>query len=105
MIHFIAQVSSHILALTSTMLFSKWIGEIRGGHKYAVSSVQCGMWTLYTESCDGAIRFWDVDSGCNTLVNYENTHMQSSKATQLAVSPNFSFLFVPTLTVIRFYNL
>lgn len=43
---------------------------------------------------DSRVRLWDIESGCNTLVNYEATRIRSHPGNQLAVSMDSSLLFV-----------
>lgn len=59
---------------------------------------------LFSAGTDSRLRLWDVESGCNTLVNYESTRIRTNKATQLAVTPNSSLVFVPCLTAIQAYD-
>ncbi|KAH9294346.1 hypothetical protein KI387_040448 [Taxus chinensis] len=59
---------------------------------------------LFSAGMDSRLRLWDVESGCNTLVNYETTRLRTSKAIQLAVTPNSSLVFVPCLTSIKAYD-
>ncbi|KAM2374097.1 hypothetical protein ACFXTH_043056 [Malus domestica] len=44
-----------------------------------------GMYLLSAGS-DSRLRLWDIESGCNTLVNFETVRMQTSKPIQLATS-------------------
>ena len=46
------------------------------------------------ETGTDVVRLWDIESGCNTLVNYEATRIRSHQGTQLAVSMDASLLFV-----------
>ncbi|KAL2652749.1 hypothetical protein R1flu_020877 [Riccia fluitans] len=60
---------------------------------------------LVSAGADSRVKLWDVESGCDTLVNYEKTRVKGNRATQLALSPDSSLLFVPTYTTIQVYNL
>jgi hypothetical protein len=54
-----------------------------------------GLW--HCSGCTGTdsrVRLWDMQSGCNTLVNYEATRIRTHQGTQLAVSSDSSLLFV-----------
>uniref|UniRef100_A0A0D6R8M7 Anaphase-promoting complex subunit 4 WD40 domain-containing protein n=1 Tax=Araucaria cunninghamii TaxID=56994 RepID=A0A0D6R8M7_ARACU len=76
------------------------------GHYGAVTGLQMtndGL-HLFSAGTDSRLRLWDVESGCNTLVNYEGTRIRPNKATQLAVTPNSSLVFVPCLTSIKAYD-
>uniref|UniRef100_A0A0E0H6I1 Anaphase-promoting complex subunit 4 WD40 domain-containing protein n=1 Tax=Oryza nivara TaxID=4536 RepID=A0A0E0H6I1_ORYNI len=48
---------------------------------------------------------WDIDSGCNTLVNFEAMRLQTSKPLQLAVTEDPSLVFIPCMASIKAYNL
>lgn len=50
---------------------------------------------------DSRLRLWDVETGCNTLVNFEASRLQTSKAIQLAVSDDSSLVFVPCITAVK----
>lgn len=47
----------------------------------------------YETGTDSRVRLWDIESGCNTLVNYEATRIRAHQGTQLAVSMDSSLLF------------
>lgn len=63
-----------------------------------------GMYLLSSGS-DSRLRLWDVESGCNTLVNFEAMRLQTSKPLQLAVTHDLSLVFVPCMSSIRAYHL
>jgi DNA excision repair protein ERCC-8 len=44
---------------------------------------------------------WDVESGCNTLVNFETVRLQASKPIQLATSQDPALVFVPCMTAVK----
>ncbi|RLN21956.1 DNA excision repair protein ERCC-8-like isoform X2 [Panicum miliaceum] len=54
---------------------------------------------------DSRLRLWDIDSGCNTLVNFEAMRLQTGKPLQLAVTEDPSLVFVPCMASIKAYNL
>ncbi|XP_010232576.2 DNA excision repair protein ERCC-8 isoform X2 [Brachypodium distachyon] len=54
---------------------------------------------------DSRLKLWDIDSGCNTLVNFEATRLQTSKPLQLAVTEDPSLVFVPCMASIKAYNI
>ncbi|XP_044474472.1 WD repeat-containing protein ATCSA-1-like [Mangifera indica] len=62
-----------------------------------------GMYLLSAGS-DSRIRLWDLESGCNTLVNFETVRLQTSKAIQLATSPNPALAFVPCMTAVKAFD-
>ncbi|XP_010909113.1 WD repeat-containing protein ATCSA-1 isoform X2 [Elaeis guineensis] len=62
-----------------------------------------GMYLLSSGS-DSRLRLWDVDSGCNTLVNFEAMRLQPTKALQLAVTQDSSLVFVPCLATVKAYD-
>eukprot|EP00268_Persea_americana_P059675 TRINITY_DN7356_c0_g1_i5.p1 TRINITY_DN7356_c0_g1~~TRINITY_DN7356_c0_g1_i5.p1 ORF type:complete len:323 (+),score=53.19 TRINITY_DN7356_c0_g1_i5:523-1491(+) len=62
-----------------------------------------GMYLLSAGS-DSRLRLWDVETGCNTLVNFEALRLQTSKAIQLAVSDDSSLVFVPCITAVKVFD-
>lgn len=62
-----------------------------------------GMYLLSAGS-DSRLRLWDIESGCNTLVNYETVRLQTSKAIQLAVTQDSSLVFVPCMTAVKAFD-
>ncbi|KAM0826479.1 hypothetical protein ACQ4PT_068850 [Festuca glaucescens] len=54
---------------------------------------------------DSRLRIWDIDSGCNTLVNFEAMRLHPSKPLQLAVTDDPSLVFVPCMGSIKAYNM
>ncbi|XP_051150806.1 WD repeat-containing protein ATCSA-1-like [Andrographis paniculata] len=77
------------------------------GHYGVVTGLkvtQDGMYLLSTGS-DSRLRLWDIESGCNTLVNFETTRLQSSKAIQMAVSQDSSLAFVPCMTTAKAFDM
>ncbi|KAM1088834.1 hypothetical protein ACFX15_016136 [Malus domestica] len=63
-----------------------------------------GMYLLSAGS-DSRLRLWDVESGCNTLVNFETVRMQTSRPIQLATSQNSELVFVPCMTAVKAFNM
>ncbi|KAK9112015.1 hypothetical protein Scep_019534 [Stephania cephalantha] len=53
---------------------------------------------------DSRLRLWDIESGCNTLVNYEVTRLQTSRGIQLAVAQDLSLVYVPCMTTVKAFN-
>uniref|UniRef100_A0ACD5XAY4 Uncharacterized protein n=2 Tax=Avena sativa TaxID=4498 RepID=A0ACD5XAY4_AVESA len=60
---------------------------------------------LLSSGSDSRLRIWDIDSGCNTLVNFEAMRLQPSKPLQLAVTDDPSLVFVPCMGSIKVYNM
>jgi hypothetical protein len=44
---------------------------------------------------------WDVESGRNTLVNFETARLQTSKPIQLATAQDSNLVFVPCMTSVK----
>ncbi|KAK4434357.1 WD repeat-containing protein ATCSA-1 [Sesamum alatum] len=77
------------------------------GHYGVVTGLKVtedGMYLLSAGS-DSRLRLWDIESGCNTLVNFETTRLQSSKAIQMAVSQDSSLAFVPCMTTAKAFDI
>ncbi|GAV56576.1 WD40 domain-containing protein [Cephalotus follicularis] len=62
-----------------------------------------GMYLLSAGS-DSRIRLWDVESGCNTLVNFETVRLQTTKAIQLATTQDSALVFVPCMTTVKAFD-
>ncbi|KAJ4970097.1 hypothetical protein NE237_003196 [Protea cynaroides] len=62
-----------------------------------------GMYLLSAGS-DSRLRLWDIESGRNTLVNFETVRLQTSKAIQLAVTEDSDTVFVPCMTSVKAFN-
>lgn len=60
---------------------------------------------LLSSGSDSRLRIWDIESGCNTLVNFEAMRLQPSKPLQLAVTDDPSLVFVPCMGSIKAYNM
>ncbi|EMS60682.1 DNA excision repair protein ERCC-8 [Triticum urartu] len=58
----------------------------------------------FSSGSDSRLRLWDIDSGCNTLVNFEAMRLQTSKPLQLAVTDDPSLVFIPCMSSIKAYN-
>ncbi|KAL5713617.1 WD repeat-containing protein ATCSA-1 [Ranunculus cassubicifolius] len=63
-----------------------------------------GMYLLSAGS-DSRLRLWDVESGRNTLVNYEATRLHTTKGIQLAVTQDSSLVFVPCMTAVKAFDI
>ncbi|XP_020592758.1 DNA excision repair protein ERCC-8-like [Phalaenopsis equestris] len=59
---------------------------------------------LLSSGSDSRLRLWDVESGCNTLVNFESMRLQTSKPLQLAVTNDSSLVFVPCMSSVKAYH-
>lgn len=59
---------------------------------------------LISSGSDSRLRLWDIESGCNTLVNFEAKHLQTTRAIQLAVTEDSSLVFVPSMATVKAYD-
>ncbi|CAM8911130.1 unnamed protein product [Rhodiola kirilowii] len=62
-----------------------------------------GMYLLSAGS-DSRLRLWDIESGWNTLVNYETARLQGTKPTQLAVTQDSSLVYVPCMNSVKAFD-
>ncbi|CAM8917765.1 unnamed protein product [Rhodiola kirilowii] len=62
-----------------------------------------GMYLLSAGS-DSRLRLWDIESGRNTLVNYETARLQGTKPTQLAVTQDSSLVYVPCMNSVKAFD-
>ncbi|WCJ35553.1 Transducin/WD40 repeat-like superfamily protein [Euphorbia peplus] len=65
---------------------------------------QDGMYLLSAGS-DSRLRLWDIESGCNTLVNFETARLQTSKAIQMATTEDSSLVFVPCMSALKAFDI
>ncbi|CAL5418050.1 unnamed protein product [Camellia sinensis] len=63
-----------------------------------------GMYLLSAGS-DSRLRLWDIESGCNTLVNFETVRLQTGKAIQLATTQDSALVFVPCMTSVKVFDM
>nr|GEW94751.1 DNA excision repair protein ERCC-8-like [Tanacetum cinerariifolium] len=68
-----------------------------------LKATEDGMYLLSAGS-DSRLRLWDIQSGCNTLVHYEIVRLQSSKATQLAITQDSAIAFLPCMTSVKAFD-
>ncbi|XP_024539928.1 DNA excision repair protein ERCC-8 [Selaginella moellendorffii] len=54
---------------------------------------------------DSRVKLWDIERGCNTLVNYEATNINGNLTCELEVSGDKPLVFVPCLTSIQVYDM
>lgn len=59
---------------------------------------------LFSAGSDSRLRLWDIESGCNTLVNFETVRLQTNKPLQLSVSEDSALVFVPCMTVVKAFD-
>jgi DNA excision repair protein ERCC-8 len=59
-----------------------------------------GMYLLSAGS-DSRIRLWDIESGRNTLVNFETGRIQTNKGIQLDTSDDPALVFVPCMKTVK----
>ncbi|XP_021759506.1 DNA excision repair protein ERCC-8-like isoform X3 [Chenopodium quinoa] len=69
-----------------------------------LKATEDGMYLLSAGS-DSRLRLWDIESGCNTLVNFETGRLQNSKGIQFAVVQDSSLVFVPCMTSVKAFDL
>jgi len=50
---------------------------------------------------DSRLRLWDVQSGCDTLVNFETVRLQINKPLQLATTQDSTLVFVPCMRSVK----
>ncbi|KAF8406201.1 hypothetical protein HHK36_008286 [Tetracentron sinense] len=81
-------------------------GDRATAHYGAVTGLKVtgdGMYLLSAGS-DSRLRLWDIESGCNTLVNFETVRLQTSKALQLAITQDSALVFVPCMTAVKAFD-
>ncbi|GAU31180.1 hypothetical protein TSUD_316050 [Trifolium subterraneum] len=63
-----------------------------------------GMYLLSAGS-DSRLRLWDIESGCDTLVNFETVRLQTSRPIQLATAQDSALVFVPCMRVVKAFDM
>lgn len=66
--------------------------------------IKCLMTPVFAYNVSGSdsrIRLWDIESGCNTLLNFETGRIQTNKAIQLATSDDPALVFVPCMKTVK----
>ncbi|XP_010499274.1 PREDICTED: DNA excision repair protein ERCC-8 isoform X2 [Camelina sativa] len=63
-----------------------------------------GMYLLSAGS-DSRIRLWDIESGRNTLLNFETGRIQTNKAIQMDTSDDPALVFVPCLKTVKSFGM
>ncbi|XP_057430118.1 WD repeat-containing protein ATCSA-1 [Lotus japonicus] len=63
-----------------------------------------GMYLLSAGS-DSRLRLWDVESGCDTLVNFETVRLQTNKPIQLATTQDSTPVFVPCMRAVKAFDM
>jgi len=63
-----------------------------------------GMYLLSAGS-DSRIRLWDIESGRNTLVNFETGRIQTNKGIQLDTSDDPALVFVPCMKTVKAFGM
>ncbi|XP_027355660.1 WD repeat-containing protein ATCSA-1 isoform X2 [Abrus precatorius] len=63
-----------------------------------------GMYLLSAGS-DSRLRLWDIESGCDTLVNFETVRLQINKPIQLATTQDSAFVFVPCMRAVKAFDM
>ncbi|CAK9155431.1 unnamed protein product [Ilex paraguariensis] len=85
------------------MLSSQDRATAHYGAIIGLKGTEDGMYLLSAGS-DSRVRLWDIESGCNTLVNFESARLQTSKAIQLAVTQDSALVFVPCMTAAKAFD-
>lgn len=67
----------------------------------AVKSLIIIIFAYYVSGSDSRIRLWDIESGRNTLVNFETGRIQTNKAIQLDTSDDPALVFVPCMKTVK----
>uniref|UniRef100_A0A5B7BW67 Putative DNA excision repair protein ERCC-8 n=1 Tax=Davidia involucrata TaxID=16924 RepID=A0A5B7BW67_DAVIN len=85
------------------MLSSRDRATAHYGAVIGLKATEDGMYLLSAGS-DSRLRLWDIESGCNTLVNFETARLQTGKAIQLAITQDSALVFVPCMTAVKAFN-
>ncbi|XP_052190814.1 WD repeat-containing protein ATCSA-1-like [Diospyros lotus] len=59
---------------------------------------------LFSAGSDSRLRLWDIESGCNTLVNFETVRLQTGKGIQLATTQDPALVFVPCMSSVKVFD-
>ncbi|KAH9606184.1 hypothetical protein KSS87_009514 [Heliosperma pusillum] len=86
------------------MISSKDRATAHYGAVTGLKTTEDGMYLLSAGS-DSRLRLWDIESGCNTLVNFETARLQNSKGIQLAIAQDASLVFAPCMTSVKAFDL
>ncbi|XP_061372012.1 WD repeat-containing protein ATCSA-1-like [Gastrolobium bilobum] len=60
---------------------------------------------LLSAGSDSRLRLWDVESGCDTLVNFETVRLQTNKPIQLATTQDSTLVFVPCMRAVKAFDM
>ncbi|KAI4389492.1 hypothetical protein MLD38_001714 [Melastoma candidum] len=59
---------------------------------------------LFSAGSDSRLRLWDIESGCNTLVNFETVRLQASKPIQMSLAQESALVFIPCMTAVKGFD-
>jgi len=74
------------------------------GAVIGLKATEDGMYLLSAGS-DSRLRLWDIESGCNTLVNFQTARLQTGKAMQLSTTQDSTLVFVPCMTSVKVFDM
>ncbi|KAK7351584.1 hypothetical protein VNO77_11146 [Canavalia gladiata] len=69
-----------------------------------LKATEDGMYLLSAGS-DSRLRLWDIESGCDTLVNFETVRLQINKPIQLATTQDSTLVFVPCMRAVKAFDM
>ncbi|KAE9458784.1 hypothetical protein C3L33_09307, partial [Rhododendron williamsianum] len=85
------------------MLSSQDRATAHYGAVIGLKATEDGMYLLSAGS-DSRLRLWDIESSCNTLVNFETARLQTGKAMQLSTTQDSTLVFVPCMTSVKVFD-
>ncbi|KAL6983012.1 WD repeat-containing protein ATCSA-1 [Sarracenia purpurea var. burkii] len=85
------------------MLSSQDRATAHYGAVIGLKATEDGMYLLSAGS-DSRLRLWDIESGCDTLVNFETVRLQTGKAMQLCTTQDSALVFVPCMTSVKVFD-
>ncbi|KAH7846776.1 hypothetical protein Vadar_018017 [Vaccinium darrowii] len=74
------------------------------GAVIGLKATEDGMYLLSAGS-DSRLWLWDIESGCNTLVNFQTARLQTGNAMQLSTTQGSTLVFVLCMTSVKVFDM